>query len=159
MTNGSLRVSRPVTVPRLPAPAVRSSLRTRLRVYGFMGLAIVAAWFAYTLRSVLTLSEVTLAVQRTIDLRERVHDAETGLKDAEEAIDRYTSTGQGYDLSRHHAARTALVTALAAIRRRASEGTGGSLEGVEAAEEIFAKAADKAIGSFRPEHPAEARAQ
>ena len=159
MTDGSLKVFRPGTGPRPPAPALRSSLRTRLRVYGFAGLAIIAAWLAYSLLSVLTLSDVTLTIQRTIDLRERVHDAETGLKDAGEALDRYTSAGQGYDLSRHHAGRTALHTALAAIRRRASEGTRGSLAGAEAAEEIYSKAADNAIASFRPESPAGARSQ
>ena len=107
MTDSALRIFRPGRGPRPPAPALHSSLRTRLRVYGFAGLAIIAAWLTYSLRSVLTLSDVTLTIQRTIDLRERVHDAETGLKDAEESLDRYTSTGQGYDLSRHHAGRTA----------------------------------------------------
>ena len=139
---------------------MRSSLRTRLRVYGFAGLAVIAAWLAFTVSAVLDLYDVTVTVQRSTDLRERVREAQTGLKDAEEALDRYTATGQGYDLSRHRAGRTALTIALGAIRRRIlTEGSRGLLETAEAAEQTYSKAADRAIARFRPGDPAPARAE
>ena len=55
-----------------PTGAVRSSLKTRLKVSAFVGLAIIAAWLYYTVNAVLTLYDLTRDIQRTTDLRERV---------------------------------------------------------------------------------------
>jgi signal transduction histidine kinase/CheY-like chemotaxis protein len=143
-----------------PGPGFRSSLRTRLRVLAFIGIAILGAWLAYTANAVLALYDVALTIQRTSDLRERVQEAQNGLSEAEEALDRYTASGQGYDLSRHHAGRTSLHMALGAVSRRVlTEGSRGLIQRAEAAEEIYAKAADAAIAAFRPGEPAGARAQ
>jgi hypothetical protein len=102
---------------------------------------------------------VALTIQRTSDLRERVQEAQTGLLESEESLDRYTASGQGYDLSRHNAARTSLHMALGAISRRVlTESARGIIERAEAAEEVYAKAADAAIAAFRPGEPAAARA-
>src|SRR2546422_2732317 len=143
-----------------PPAAARSSLKTRLKVSAFVGLGIIAAWLYYTVNQVLTLYDVTRDIQRTTDLRERVGDAKTALAEAEDALDRYTQTGQGYDLSRHHNGRTTLRASLGAIRRRIlSESSRGSLEQSEAAEEIYSKAADRAIGLWAPGNPSAAREQ
>jgi signal transduction histidine kinase/DNA-binding response OmpR family regulator len=135
-------------------------LRTRLRISAFIGIAILGAWLAYTVNAVLSLYDVTLTIQRTTDLRERVQDAQGGLSEADEALDRYTSSGQGYDLSRHNAGRTALHMALGAISRRAqTESVRGLIQRAEAAEQIYDRAADAAIAAYRPEQPAGAKAQ
>ncbi len=115
---------------------------------------------AYTVNAVVTLYDVALTIQRTSDLRERVQESQTGLSEAEEALDRYTASGQGYDLSRHNAGRTSLHMALGAVSRRVlTESTRGLIQRAEAAEQIYAKAADAAIAAFRPGEPAAARAQ
>jgi signal transduction histidine kinase/DNA-binding response OmpR family regulator len=146
--------------PLAPIPGVRSSLKTRLKVTAFVGLAIIAAWLYYTVEQVLTLHDVTQDIQRTTDLRERVGDAKNGLAEGEDALDRYTQTGQGYDLSRHQTGRTTIRAALGAIRRRViTEGSRGSLEQAEAAEELYSKAADRAISLWRPGSPSAAREQ
>jgi signal transduction histidine kinase/DNA-binding response OmpR family regulator len=146
--------------PPAPIPGVRSSLKTRLKVTAFVGLAIIAAWLYYTVDQVLTLHDVTQDIQRTTDLRERVGDAKNGLAEAEDALDRYTQTGQGYDLSRHQTGRTTIRAALGAIRRRViTEGSRGSLEQAEAAEELYSKAADRAISLWSPGSPSAAREQ
>ena len=143
-----------------PTPGFRNSLRTRLRISAFIGIAILGAWLAYTANAVFSLYDVTLTIQRTTDLRERVQDAQSGLSDTEEALDRYTSSGQGYDLSRHNAGRTALHMALGAISRRAlTESVRGLIQRAEAAEQIYDRAADAAISAYRPEEPAAAKAQ
>jgi len=139
-------------------PEVRSSLRTRLRIYAFVGLAIIAAWLYFTVNAVVALYDLTLGIERNTYFRERVGDAQVGLNEAEEALDRYTLSGQGYDLSRHHAGRTALSTALGTIRRRSvTQGTRGDLERVEAAAEMYARTADRTIASWNPDQPAAAR--
>src|SRR5207249_7946401 len=98
--------------------------------------------------------DVTRDIQRTTDLRERVSDAKTAIAEAEDSLDRYTQTGQGYDLSRHHSGRTTLRASLGAIRRRIlSESSRGSLEHAEAAEELYSKAAHRAIGVRGPGNP------
>lgn len=141
-----------------PAGTARSSLKTRLKVSAFIGLAIIAAWLYYTVNAVLGLYEVTRDIQRTTDLRERVGDARTALEEAEDSLDRYTQSGQGYDLSRHHVGRTALKTALGAIRRRVlTESSRGTLEHAEAAEESYSKAADRAIARWAPGSPSASR--
>ncbi len=143
-----------------PPAAVRSSLKTRLKVSAFVGLGIIAAWLYYTVNQVLTLYDVTRDIQRTTDLRDRVGDAKTALAEAEDSLDRYTQTGQGYDLSRYHNGRTTLRASLGAIRRRIlSESSRGSLEQAEAAEEIYSKAADRAIALWVPGSPSAAREQ
>jgi len=148
----------PSSQPLRPMAVARSSLKTRLKVSAFVGLAIIAAWLYYAVIQVLTLYDVTRDIQRTTDLRERVGDAKNALAEAEDALDRYTQEGQGYDLSRHHAGLTTIRTALAAIRRRIlTESSRGSLEQAEAAEEIYSKAADRAIARWAPGSPSAAR--
>ncbi len=145
--------------PRPPS-AARSSLKTRLKISAFVGLGIIAAWLYYAVNQVLTLYDVTRDIQRTTGLRERVGDAKTALAEAEDSLDRYTQIGQGYDLSRHHNGRTTLRASLGAIRRRIlSESSRGSLEQAEAAEEIYSKAADRAISRWVPGSPSAAREQ
>jgi signal transduction histidine kinase/DNA-binding response OmpR family regulator len=144
--------------PKTPIPGVRSSLKTRLMATAFVGVAIVAAWLYYTVNQVLTLHDVIQDIQRMTDLRERVGDAKNALAEAEDSLDRYTQNGEGYDHSRHHASRTTLRAALGAIRRRVmTESSRGGLEQAEAAEEIFAKAADRAIALWTPGNPSAAR--
>ncbi|HEX5134180.1 MAG TPA: histidine kinase dimerization/phospho-acceptor domain-containing protein, partial [Thermoanaerobaculia bacterium] len=144
--------------PNTPIPGVRSSLKTRLKVTAFVGFAIVAAWLYYTVNQVLTLHDVTQDIQRTTDLRERIGDAKNALAEAEDSLDRYTQNGEGYDHSRHHASRTTLRAALGAIRRRVmTESSRGALEQAVAAEEIFSKAADRAIMLWAPGNPTAAR--
>ena len=146
--------------PLAPIPGVRSSLKTRLKVTSLVGLAIIAAWLYYTVNQVLTLHDVTQDIQRTTDLRERIGDAKNALAEAEDSLDRYTQTGQGYDLSRHHTGRTTIRAALGAIRRRVmTESSRGSLEQAEAAEEIYSKAADRALALWTPGSPSAAREQ
>lgn len=123
-----------------------------------MGLAVVAAWLYYTVNAVRNLYSVTLALERTTDLRERTHDAELGLNAAEESLDRYISRGEAYDLSRHHTGRTTLQTALGAIRRRGvTEAGRGLLERAEATEQLYGQTSDRTVSSWNPESPAEAR--
>ncbi|MDQ2870099.1 MAG: response regulator [Acidobacteriota bacterium] len=143
-----------------PAPPSRprSALRARLRIYSAVGLAILGAWLYYTVNTVLGLYDVTLAIEQSTDLRQRVLDAQGALKDSEESLERYISGGQGYDLSRHHVARISMRTALGSIRRRATTvGSRGSLERAESAEEIYSRAADRAIAAWNPDQPAAAR--
>jgi len=143
---------------RRPSAPTRSSLKTRLKVSAFVGLAIIAAWLSYTVNQVLTLYDVTRDIQRTTDLRERVGDAKSAVGEAEDSLDRYTQGGEGYDLSRHHSSRTTLRAALGAIRRRIlTESSRGSLEQAEASEEIYSKAADRAIARWAPGSPSAAR--
>lgn len=157
MPNPPPDVERPAAVSA-PIPGVRSSLKTRLKVSALVGLGIVAAWVYYTVNQVLTLYDVTRDIQRTTDLRERVGDARSALAESEDGLDRYTLSGEGYDLSRHHAGRTRLRAALGAIRRRVlTEGSRGSHEQAEAAEEIYSKAADRAIARWAPGSPSAAR--
>jgi signal transduction histidine kinase/DNA-binding response OmpR family regulator len=147
----------PVDARRSEA-VTRSSLKTRLKVSAFVGLAIIAAWLYYTVNQVLTLYDVTRDIQRTTDLRERVGDATNALAESEDSLDRYTQGGEGYDLSRHHASRTTLRAALGAIRRRIlTESSRGSLEQAEASEEMYSKAADRAIARWAPGSPSAAR--
>ncbi|MEO8431736.1 MAG: response regulator [Acidobacteriota bacterium] len=141
-------------------PVNRSPLRSRLRIYAAVGLAILGAWFYYTVNAVFGLYNTTLAIQRNGELRQQVQDAQTSLNEAEEALSRYTTTGQGYDLSRHHSSRTVLRGTLGAIRRRATtEGMRGLLERAEAEEVVYAQAAEQAIARFSPENPSAARLQ
>src|SRR5215813_3288704 len=149
----------PPPPPSAIAPEARSSLRTRLRVYAFVGLAIIGGWLYFTVSAVIALYSLTLAIEQNNDMRGRVADAQAGLNDAEEALDRYTLSGQGYDLSRHHAGRIRLATGLDSIRRRAlTPGARGDLERAEAAAGVYGKGADRTIASWNPDQPAAARA-
>ncbi len=141
-------------------PVKRSPLRTRLRVYAAVGLAILGAWLYYTINAVFGLYNTTLAIQRSGELRQQVQDAQTSLKEAEESLGRYTTSGQGYDLSRHHSSRTVLHGAVGSIRRRVTtEGTRGLLERAEADEAVYDQAADQATARYSPNDPAAARLQ
>ncbi|HYK42208.1 MAG TPA: HAMP domain-containing protein, partial [Thermoanaerobaculia bacterium] len=137
---------------------VRSPLRTRMRIYAAVGLAIVSAWLYYTINAVFGLYSTTLAIQRNTELRQQVQDAQNGLSNAEDGLGRYMAGGQGYDLARHHAGRTALRAALGAIHASVrTESTRGQLERTEAEEALYARAADEAIAQWKPEEPAPAR--
>ncbi|MDQ6892401.1 MAG: response regulator [Acidobacteriota bacterium] len=137
---------------------IRSPLRTRLRIYAAVGLAIVSAWLYYTINAVFGLYNTTLAIQRNTELRQQVQDAQNGLSNAEDALARYTTGGQGYDLARHHAGRSALRGALGAIQRSVrTESTRGQLERAEAEEALYAQTADQAIAQWKPDDPAPAR--
>jgi signal transduction histidine kinase/DNA-binding response OmpR family regulator len=136
------------------------SLRSRLRLYALAGLAVVGAWLYYTVNTVLTLYDVTTDIERYTSVRERVGDALSGLKEAEEALDHYTLGGEGYDLSRHYTGRTTLKTALGSIRQRVlTEETRGSLQAAAAAEEVFSKASDRVIADWSLPRRAAARAE
>ena len=142
------------------APLSRSPLRTRLRIYAAVGLAILGAWLYYTINAVFGLYNTTLAIQRTGELRQQVQAAQTNLSEAEESLGRYVASGQGYDLTRHHSSRTVLRGGLGAIRKRATtEGTKGLLERAEADEAVYDQAADQAIARFSPDEPSAARLQ
>jgi signal transduction histidine kinase/DNA-binding response OmpR family regulator len=137
---------------------VRSPLRTRLRIYAAVGLAIVSAWLYYTINAVFGLYSTTLAIQRNTELRQQVQDAQNGLSNAEDALGRFMTGGQGYDLARHHAGRTALRAAVGAIHASArTESTRGQLQRAEAEEALYARAADEAVAQWKPEEPAPAR--
>jgi signal transduction histidine kinase/ActR/RegA family two-component response regulator len=141
----------------LSGPARRSVLRNRLRVYAAIGLAVVAAWLYYTVNAVLAIYDVALAIERNTGLRQRVVDAQAGLREADDALDRYLASGEGYDLARHRSARTATRAALGAIRqRRLTEGASGSFDRAIGAEELYSKNADRAIAAWKPDGPAEA---
>lgn len=157
MSNIAPSADVPIDLRRSDAPTP-SSLKTRLKVSALVGLGIIAAWLYYTVNQVLTLYDVTLDIQRTTDLRERVGDAKNALGEAEDSLDRYTQGGEGYDLSRHHASRTTLRGALGAMRRRVlMESSRGALEQAEAYEDIYSKAADRSIARWAPGSPSAAR--
>ena len=70
----------PAGSPALPTRTratrtVRSSLRTRIRVYAVVGSLIVGGWLYYTIRAVLGLYDATLQTTLYTDLRHRVTDA------------------------------------------------------------------------------------
>lgn len=141
------------------ASGAGSALRNRLRVYAAIGLAILGAWLYYTVNAVLGLYDVTLSIERSTGLRQGVVDAASALRDADESLDRYLNGGQGYDLSRNESSRTTLRAALGAIRQRPlTEGTRGSLERVNAAEDIYSRNSERAIAAWKPGSPADARA-
>jgi signal transduction histidine kinase/DNA-binding response OmpR family regulator len=141
-------------------PAFRSPLRTRLRIYAAVGLAIVSAWLYYTINSVFGLYSTTLAIQRATELRQQVQDAQSGLANAEDGLARYMTGGQGFDLARHHSGRTAMRGALGAIQRSVrTESTRGQLERAAAEEALYAAASDQTIARWKAEDPAPAREQ
>lgn len=138
---------------RAPRPA-RSSLRARIRVYVAIGLAVVGGWLYYTIHAVLGLYDATVQIARYTELRERVTDALGALQEGSDSLDRYIREGQGYDLSQHYASRTALKTSLGAIRREAvPEGTVGKVSRAEAADEVYATAAERAIAARATREP------
>jgi CheY-like chemotaxis protein len=100
------------------SPPSGSPLRARLRVYAAVALAILGACLYYTVNAVLGLYGVTVTIERSTDLRQRVIDAQTALHEAEDSLQQYVTGGQGYDLARHRTSRTSLRTALGAIRQR-----------------------------------------
>jgi len=158
MTEKAAEDARPESL-RPAGPAARSSLRTRLSIYAFVGLAIIGAWLYFTVNAVVALYNQTLAIEQSTDMRERVGEAQVGLTEAEEALDRYTLSGQGYDLSRHHAGRTRLAAGLGTIRRHdLSQGARGDLERAEAAADVYGRMADRTIASWNSDQPAAARA-
>ena len=141
-------------------PAFRSPLRTRLRIYAAVGLAIVSAWLYYTINAVFGLYSTTLAIQRNTELRQQVQDAQNGLANAEDGLARYITGGQGFDLARHHAGRTAMRGALGAIQRSVrTESTRGQLERAAAEEALYAAAGDQTIAKWKADDPAPAREQ
>ncbi len=157
MTDSSLTAPSTSPAPRVRARrAVRSSLRTRLRVYALFGLVLVGGWVYYTVNTVLGLYDATLQIAQYTNLRERVTDALGALKEGSDSLDRYIREGQGYDLSQHYASRTTLKTSLGAIRRQGlPQEAGGRVRQAEASEEVYANAAEKAISARATREPGE----
>lgn len=142
--------------PRRPA---RNSLKTRIRIYAALGVLVVGGWLYYTINAVTGLYDATVQIARYTELRERVTDAIGSLREASDSLDRYSREGQGYDLSQHYASRTELKTSLGAIRRQSlTEGTSGKLRRAEAAENVYASAAEQAIGARAGRPPGESLA-
>jgi signal transduction histidine kinase/DNA-binding response OmpR family regulator len=141
-----------------PAPARYSRLRNRLRASAWIGLAVVGAWLYYTVDSVGNLYNVTVALERLTDLRERTQEANVGLSNSEEALGRYTVGGEAYDRSRYTSGRVALHTALGAIQRRGDIASArGLLERAQAAEDFYGRMGDQAAAAWSPQDPAESR--
>ncbi len=158
MTNSPLQSVH--ETPKRSLPAFHYSLKTRLRVYGFIGLTALLAWLYYAGTALLGLYDVSATIERVSEMARRATEAQHGLQQAEQGLDRYTLLGQGYDLSTHHEGRIRLMTALSAIRRRIqTEGTRGILEKIAGAEKIFSESSDRAIAALAPGDPAAARAE
>jgi signal transduction histidine kinase/DNA-binding response OmpR family regulator len=122
-----------------------------------VGLAIVGSWLYYTVNTVRALYAVTGDIERNTELVDRVRDAEEGLREAQDGVERFTQGGQGYDFSRFQAGRTRLRTALGAIARGLlSERVRGILHKATSAEEVFVSAAQRAVAAWRAEDPAPA---
>ncbi|MFN2386501.1 MAG: response regulator [Thermoanaerobaculia bacterium] len=156
MTNGTTGPP-PSNRRRSPPAGFRTSLKTRLRWYAFVGVAIVGSWLYYTVGTVRALYDVTGDIERNTELVERVRDAESGLREAQDGIERFTQSGQGYDLSRYQAGRVRLRTALGAIARGLlSERDRGLLHKAASAEEVFVQSAQRAAAAWRAEDPAPA---
>lgn len=155
MTN---ETSGPPPSPRRGPPAgFRTSLKTRLRWYALVGLAIVGSWLYYTVNTVRALYDVTGDIERNTELVERVRDAEEGLREAQDGIERFTQSGQGYDLSRFQAGRVRLRTALGAIARGVlTERVRALLQKAASAEEVYVQSAQRAVAAWRPDDPAPA---
>ena len=156
MTN---ETSGPPPSPRRRGPPAgfRTSLKTRLRWYALVGLAIVGSWLYYTVNTVRALYDVTGDIERNTELVERVRDAEEGLREAQDGVDRFTQSGQGYDLSRFQAGRVRLRTALGAIARGVlTERVRALLQKAASAEEVYVQSAQRAVAAWRPEDPAPA---
>ena len=143
--------------PRTRAPRPQgSSLRTRIRIYAAVGLVVVGGWLYYTINAVLGLYDATIQIAQYTELRARVTDALGALQESSDSLDRYIREGQGFDLSQHYASRTALKTSLGAIRReKLTEGASGRVRRAEAAEEVYATGAERAIGARATREPGE----
>jgi len=154
--------SAPSALSHGPGPArrpARNSLKARIRIYAALGLVVVGAWLYYTVNTVLGLYDATVQIARYTELRERVTDAIGSLRESSDSLDRYSREGLGYDLSQHYASRTELKTSLGAIRRQSlTEGSSGKLRRAEAAENVYASAAEQAIGARAARPPGESLA-
>ena len=144
---------------RATARTVRSSLRTRIRLYAVLGLLVVGGWLYYTIQAVLGLYDATLQTTLYTDLRQRVTDAMSQVQEASDSLDRYLREGQGYDLSQHYASRTELKGSLGAIRRQPLPVViGGTFRRAEAAAEVYDTASERAVSTRSALEPrAEAR--
>ncbi len=147
----------PAPRPRVRAMRPRGgSLRTRIRIYVAAGLLVVGGWLYYTINAVLGLYDATVQIAQYTELRARVTEALGALQESSDSLDRYIREGQGYDLSQHYAGRTALKTSLGAIRReKLTEGVSGKVRRAEAAEEVYATGAERAIGARATREPGE----
>lgn len=151
--------SAPASGPAGPRRPARNSLKTRIRLYAALGVVVVGGWLYYTINAVTGLYDATVQIARYTELRERVTDAIGSLREASDSLDRYSREGQGYDLSQHYSSRTELKTSLGAIRRQSlTEGTSGKLRRAEAAENVYASAAEQAIGARAGRPPGESLA-
>src|SRR5215468_4685728 len=140
------------------APQPRSRLRRRLRLSAWIGLAVLGAWLYYTVDRVGSLYSVTVQLERLTDLRERAQEADVGLSTAEEALGRYTVSGEAYDRARYESGRVTLHTALGSIQRRGDiESARALLERAQAAEDSFGRAGDRALTAWNPGDPAATR--
>jgi len=118
---------------------------------------VIAAWLYYTVREVHALYEVIGDIEHNSELVNRVRDAENGLRAAQDGLERYTESGQGYDLARFQAGRVSVRTALGAIgRAKLTERLRGLLQKAAAAEEVFTQSAQRATGLWRQDDRAPA---
>ena len=118
-----------------------------MRLYAAGGLLVVGAWLYYTIHAVLGLYDSTTGIARYTELRDRATNAMSALSEATNSLDRYSRVGEGYDLSQHYDARTELKTSLGSIRQHPlTESTRESFRRADAAADVYAAAADKAIG-------------
>jgi signal transduction histidine kinase/DNA-binding response OmpR family regulator len=143
----------PAGSPTLPARTratrtVRSSLRTRIRVYAVVGALVVGGWLYYTIQSVLGLYDATLQTTLYTDLRQRVTDAMAEVQEGSDSLDRYLREGQGYDLASHYRSRTELKGSIGAIRRQPLPVViGGTFRRAEAASEVYDTACERAVST------------
>lgn len=149
MTDLVSQAGSPPTPPRTRATrSVRSSLRTRLRIYVVVGLLVVGGWLYYTIQAVLGLYDATLQTTLYTDLRQRVTDAMSQVQEASDSLDRYLREGQGYDLSQHYASRSELKSSIGAIRRQPLPVViGGTFRRAEAAAEVYDTASERAVST------------
>src|SRR5262249_21720751 len=133
MTNPAPHTSL-VPIPPDRTGSVRTSLRSRIRVYAAIGLLVIGGWLYVAVHAVLNLYDATNEIARYTALGQRVSDALGSVREGTDSLDRYVRQGQGYDLSQHEASRTAIRTSLGAIRLQPlTVTTAGTLRQAEAA--------------------------
>ncbi|HEY7864351.1 MAG TPA: ATP-binding protein, partial [Thermoanaerobaculia bacterium] len=144
--------------PPLGPPSTRGSLRTRFRGYAAIILLVLGGWLYLTIESVVEIYTLAATIGRYSDLQGLAREARNELAEADSGLDRYTQTGYGYDLARHHEGRTGLRTSLGALRNRiTTESIRGTAGRAAAAEAVYRDAADAAIAAYEAKNVARAR--
>jgi signal transduction histidine kinase/CheY-like chemotaxis protein len=138
--------------------ARRGSLLGRFRAAIALGLIVIGGWLYMTIESVVEIYTLAATIARYSDLQGLSREAQSALANAEGGLDRFTQTGLGYDLARHHEGRAALRTAVSALRNRiVTESIRGTAGRASAAEAVYRDAADRAIAAFEGDNPSRAR--